>query len=112
MKVNSNTYSLNYILYLNKATVAICFLLVLFSSPIITFSVSLDDSKYELVDVSEKETSSKKETVSENEKEPVIISLINDYSFYEEIENQPTFFVIQPSFLNYKLDIQLPPPRV
>jgi len=88
------------------------FLLMLIAKPIANISWVLEDSIYELVDLWEKESFSKKENISESEEVYEIINGMFKYSLVYEHKKQPNYFVIQSFFLNYEQDIHLPPPRV
>ncbi|PHS62890.1 MAG: hypothetical protein COB12_09900 [Flavobacterium sp.] len=109
---SQSTYNPSFFKRNSKIIFVFGFLLMLMAKPIANIPLVLEDSKYELVDLSEKENSSKKENISESEKEHKIINVIYEYLLVFELKKQPSYFVIQPSFLNYKQDIQLPPPRV
>ncbi|MFK5981375.1 MAG: hypothetical protein QM499_00550 [Flavobacteriaceae bacterium] len=112
MKINQSTYQLANFRNLKKVIFSSLFLVFLVTNPIVQLISVIEDVKYELVDASEKEETSKQETVSELENETKFLQINNAISFQKALKKQISYFIVQPSFLTYKKDIQLPPPRV
>jgi len=112
LKINNITYHLTNFQNLKKIAYACLFFVLLAANPIVRITNAIQDVTYELVDASEKEENSKQETVSELDNETKFLQTSNAISFQKELIKQTSCFMTQSSFLSYKQDIQLPPPRV
>ena len=112
MKIRITPYQLGVFRKLNKTIFASLFLVLLFANPIVQITGVFENNKFELVDSSEKEEPAEQENVSELENEIKFLQSIDIFSFQKDIKKQSVYFIIQSSFLNYKQDIQLPPPRI
>jgi len=91
--------------------IAFCFVLFLIAKPVTHNLLVLEANEYELLDTSEKENTSENETVSDYEDEHT--------HFYFNVSNiqisknqSHSNYIVGQLFLNFNLDIQLPPPRV
>ncbi len=94
-----------------KSFVAYLFLVFLVASPIIQLTSAIENIKYELVDTSEKEESSKQETISEMEKDKLFFQVLDGFSFQNNYTKSSLFHEAHSSYLNYHKDIHLPPPE-
>lgn len=112
MKIKTTTYQSGNFRKLNKTIFAALFLVLIFANPIVQITGVFENSKYELVDTSEKEEPAEQENVSELENGTKFLQSNDAFSFQKETKKQSFYFIIQSSFLNYKQDIQLPPPRI
>jgi len=98
-------------LYQYKFIVAFVFMLFLFAKPILNIPLTYEESKYELDDTSEKENSSKNETLADFEDE-INYFYFKGFNNYLNIKQSHTFQLMCLPYLNYNKDIHLPPPRV
>ncbi|PCI09415.1 MAG: hypothetical protein COB73_05640 [Flavobacteriaceae bacterium] len=93
-----------------KIVVAFCFLLFLISKPLLQRTIYADDLKVEIVDTTEKENSTSDNEIDlEDETEDF---LFQTPSFQRYGELVFLYYKQNNSFINYQLDINLPPPRV
>jgi len=105
------TYQYLDIQYVKRSFVACLFLVFLVASPIIQLTSAIENIKYELVDVSEKEESSKQETISEMENDKLFFQVLDGLSFQNNPPKSSLFHEAHSSYLNYHKDIHLPPPE-
>jgi len=108
---NKATYNPYKLLFKYRYIVGFVFMLLLLAKPIMNIPLTLEESKYELVDTSEKENSSKSETVTDFEDENNYFYFY-DFNNHLNIKRSLSYQLIDLSFLNFNIDIQIPPPRV
>jgi hypothetical protein len=94
-----------------KSFIACLFLVFLGVNPIVQLASAVEDIKYELVDASEKEESSKQESISEMENDKLFFQVFDGFSFQNNPPKSSLFHEAHSSYLNYHKDIHLPPPR-
>lgn len=111
MIVGKVIYNPVKLLYQYRVIITFCFLLFLIAKPIVHNSIVTENLKYELFENSEKENSSKIETLTDLDDE-------SRYFYYNHfrvnLNKKPSFSnqLIGITFLNLYKDIKLPPPRV
>jgi len=104
-------YHLNNLLELRKIITASIFLIFLLASPVVKLTYAIENTNYELLDTTEKEGSSKQESLSEMEKEKLFFHFYEVFSFQFKPVKTLLFYEVSSIFLNYHKDIHLPPPE-
>lgn len=107
---NKNTY--NTFIITDKLTnwFVIFFLVFFVSKPIIQYSLSIEDVKYELFDTTEKESSSENNLSPEYEDENKPHHSNNQTFQLYKINKALSFYIIN-NISTHNLDILLPPPK-
>ncbi len=106
-----STYIITNIQHIKKTVIASLFLVFLVASPALQVSSAFKNIKLEIVDISEKEESSKQENISEIEKDKLILQILDGLSVQTNYLKSSLFYEAHSSYLNYHKDIHLPPPE-
>lgn len=94
-----------------KHWIAICFLLVLVAKPIVQSHLILEGVKSELIETSEKEIPLEDKTPSDFEDE--VKYYYSNFNAFQLFSKDVIISSYGPkAYLNYNLDILLPPPRI
>lgn len=104
------TYRFFNLTYLLKYVIAFSFLLIIVVKPLISISSLLVDTKFELLDTVEIDSSEKSENITDDENEKFYTLFNSSFHFYQR--QSLSFYAEQKGFFEVKLDIYLPPPRL
>ena len=109
IKKKTTYHSLNRT-FLLKYAIAFSFLLFVVVKPVITISNLFADTKYELFDSIENDSSEEKKNMTDDENEKFYDLLTISSDIYQR--SSLSFYTTQKHFLNVRPDIYLPPPRL
>ena len=109
MILPKTTYSPITLICKFRYLISFCLLFLLLTKTVIHKSFEFQETNYELTDSSEKENSSENETNSEDENITYNIKKIGNTT---DINQPRSYFILNQSFWNLNIDIQVPPPRI